>query len=101
MKGKRLAREVVDEVIEDRKNLEKIAGYDVRIMAYPGSGNNAERVSKIIKDRTKIKLARTTVSTYNFDLQDNLLRFNPTVYWVEDCLLEVVNNFMNKKTHGA
>lgn len=72
--------EIVREIEEDRKNLEEIVGYKICGMAYPGNGENAERVAKIIKERTEIKYARTTKSTFNFDLQDNLYIFNPTVH---------------------
>ena len=72
--------EIVRQIEEDRNNLEELVGYEICGMAYPGNGNNAERVAKIIKERTKIKYARTTISTFNFDLQDNLYRFNPTVH---------------------
>lgn len=75
--------EIVRQIEDDRKNLEKLVGYDICGMAYPGNGNNADRVAKIIKERTKIKYARTTISTYNFDLQENLYQFNPTVHHVD------------------
>ena len=61
--------EIVRQIEEDKKNLEEIMGYDICGMAYPCDGNNVERVAEIIKNRTKIKYARTTVPTYSFDLQ--------------------------------
>lgn len=72
--------EIVRQIEQDRKNLEEIAGYKILGMAYPGNGNDADRVAEIIKNRTAIKYARTTISTYNFELQDNLYQFNPTVH---------------------
>ncbi len=72
--------EIVRQIEEDRKNLENIMGYEIYGMAYPGNGDNADRVATIIKNHTAIKYARTTSSTFNFDLQDNLYQFNPTVH---------------------
>ncbi|CAH1210814.1 hypothetical protein PAECIP111891_03596 [Paenibacillus allorhizoplanae] len=73
--------EIVKQVEEDRRNLEVIVGYDVVGMAYPGGGvNNNDYVANVIRNHTDIQYARTTTSTSHFDLQDNLFRFNPTVY---------------------
>ena len=72
--------EIIRQIEEDRKNLENIVGYEICGMAYPGNGDNAHRVAEIIKGRTSIKYARTTTSTYKFDLQSNLYQFNPTVH---------------------
>lgn len=91
-------KDIIHQVEEDRKTLSSLVDYNVIGMAYPcGGTNNDERVAKIIQQHTPIAYSRTITSTYSFDLQDNLLRFNPTVYWVEDCLLEVVNNFLTLK----
>lgn len=72
--------EIVRQIEEDRIALEKIMGYDICGMAYPCDGKNADRVADIIKNRTKIKYARTATDTYNFDIQDDLYQFNPTVH---------------------
>ena len=45
-----------------------------------------------------MKYARTIESTYSFDLQENLLRFNPTVYYIEDCLEDIVDKFLALET---
>ncbi len=74
--------EVIRQVDEDRKNLEALVGYPIRAMAYPCGGvNNDDRVAKLIKEHTPIRFARTITSTNSFDMQENLLRFNPTVYY--------------------
>ncbi len=74
--------EIIRQIEEDRKNLEAIMRYDVRTLAYP-MGAVDDRVANILKEHTRIKLARTTVSTHNFDLQQDLYKFNPTVFHKE------------------
>jgi hypothetical protein len=73
--------EVIRQVEEDRKALSEIAGYEVVGMAYPGGSHVMnEHVADLIRNNTGIKYARTTTSTHNFDLQSDLIIFNPTVY---------------------
>lgn len=75
---------ITHQVEEDRLLLEKLTGKQVVGMAYPCGGvNNDDRVASIIKKTTKVKYCRTITSTYSFDLQENLYRFNPTVYYIE------------------
>lgn len=89
---------IVRQVEEDRKALEALCGYPVVGMAYP-NGPNDDRVAGIIRENTPIRYARTTVSTHSFELQkENLLRFNPSVYYIEDCLEESVDKFLALKT---
>ncbi len=73
---------VINEVETDRKNLEALVGYPIKAMAYPCGGvNNDDRVAKLIKENTPIRFARTITSTNAFAMQENLLRFNPTIYY--------------------
>ena len=86
---------VIWQVEEDRKALERLTGKAVVGMAYPCGGvNNDDRVADIIRANTGVKYARTIASTHNFDLQENLLRFNPTVYYIEDCLFDIAEKFL-------
>ena len=92
-------KEIIRQVEEDRVCLSKLAGYEVYGMAYPCGGvNNDERVAKIIKKNTNIKYSRTITSTYSFDLQENLYRFNPTVYHMEmNKMQDLVKTFIDLK----
>lgn len=73
--------EVIRQVEEDRIALSELAGYEVVGMAYPGGSHVMnEHIADLIREHTGVKYARTTTSTYNFDLQSNLYIFNPTVY---------------------
>jgi len=73
--------DIIREVEEDRKALSEIAGYEVVGMAYPGGTHCIdERVARLIREHTGVKYARTTTSTFNFEPQEDLIWFNPTVY---------------------
>ena len=88
-------KEIIHQVEKDRENLSEICGYEVVSMAYPcGGRNNDDRVAEIIKKQTGVRFARGLESTYSFDLQDNLYRFKPTVYYIESCLDEIVDKFL-------
>lgn len=91
---------IVYQVEKDRLMLTELAGYEVIGMAYPCGGvNNDDRVADIIKRRTGVKYSRTITSTGNFDLQDNLYRFNPSVYYVDEkSLFDLGEKFINLKT---
>ena len=86
---------VIRQVEEDRKALSALVGYDVFGMAYPCGGvNNDERVADILRKNTPIRYSRTITSTYNFDLQEHLLRFNPTIHWIEENAEEIIDKFL-------
>lgn len=88
--------EIIRQVETDRLNLTKLCGYEVVSMAYPcGGENNNDRVAEIIKSNTGVKLARTITSTYNFAKQENLYRFNPSVYYIDSRLDEIVDSFLS------
>ena len=92
--------EIIRQVEQDRLNLEKYSGGEVIGMAYPCGGvNNDDRVAEIIKNNTGVKYSRTITSTYGFDLQDNLYRFNPTVHHIEkDKVFELAEKFLALET---
>ncbi len=85
------------QVEKDRLALSELVGYDVVGMAYPGGEpNNDERVAKVIKETTGIKYARTIKCSHSFDIQNDLYRFNPTVYHGDDVkMLEFADKFIN------
>lgn len=92
--------DIVYQVETDREVLSNIVGYEVIGMAYPCGGvNNDDRVAKIIKEKTGVKYARTITSTYNFDRQDNLYRFNPSIYYIEENFEKIVDEFLALKTN--
>ena len=91
--------EIIFQVEEDRKVLSQLCGYEVIGMAYPCGGvNNDDRVAEIIRKHTGVKYARTITSTHGFDKQENLLRFNPSVYYVSENFEEIVDKFLALET---
>ena len=65
-------------------------------MAYPVGGiNNDERVASIIRNHTAMKYARTITSCCRFDVQQDLHRFQPSVYHIEfDRMTELGEAFL-------
>ena len=91
--------EIIRQVEVDRLNLSEIAGYEVVGMAYPG-GTTDERVANIIKQNTGVKYSRTVVETHNFDIQEDLLRFNPTVIHLDfEKMMSLGQEFIELKTN--
>jgi peptidoglycan/xylan/chitin deacetylase (PgdA/CDA1 family) len=70
--------DVISEIIEDRKELERLVGYPVRGMAYP-FGNTNDFVVESIKG-LGIEYARTVGDTYNFEIPKDFLRWHPTIH---------------------
>ena len=92
--------EVIRQVDEDRKTLSALCGYPVIGMAYPCGGvNNDERVAALIKNNTPIAYSRTITSTFSFELQkESLLRFNPTLHFLNVRTEEIVEQFLAMQT---
>lgn len=93
--------EIIRQVEQDRLNLSELCGYEVLGMAYPGGGVNFnDFVAETIRNNTGIKYARTTISSYDFQPQENLYQFKPSVYHhVEmDRMFEMGERFLNLKT---
>ena len=87
---------IVYQVDEDRKLLEDLVGYSIVGMAYP-NGPNDDRVAEIIEKNTPIRYSRTVTSTFDFTPQrEKLLRYNPTVYYVQPELDGLVERFLSE-----
>ena len=88
------------QVEEDRKQLSRLVGYEVRGMAYPCGGvNNDDRVAGVIKEKTGVCFSRTITSTFNFDLPKNVYRLDPSVHICDaENLFRMAEEFINLKT---
>lgn len=93
--------EIIRQVEQDRLNLSELVGYEVIGMAYPCGGvNNDERVAKIIRENTGVKYSRTITCNNSFKSQDNLYRFNPSVYHLDfDNLMNLGQQFIELDTN--
>jgi len=70
--------DVIYEVLEDRKELERLMGYPVRGMSYP-FGNTNDFVVEAISG-LGIEYARTVGDTYNFSMPVDFLKWQPTIH---------------------
>lgn len=70
--------DIVYEIAEDRKELERLVNYPVRGMAYP-FGNYNDFLIETIKG-LGIEYARTVYDTYTFNIPKDLLQWHPTMH---------------------
>ena len=90
--GQMKCHEVINEIIEDRRNLEREFKTIVRGMAYPFGSYNDE-VINVLKS-TGMCYSRTTRATGSFFLPENWLTLHPTCHHNDKKLME----YANKKT---
>jgi peptidoglycan/xylan/chitin deacetylase (PgdA/CDA1 family) len=89
---------VLEEILEDRKNLEQQYGVITRGMAYAYGNYNNEVVDAISK--CGICYSRTTRSTGNFSFPENWLALNPTCHHGNPKLMELADKFVNTKARN-
>lgn len=83
--------QLVHEIMEDRKNLERIAGYTVRGMSYPNGSYNT--FIKEMLPYLGIEYSRTVNSTGDFSIPDDFLVWNPTCHHNKG-LMKLADNFV-------
>ena len=82
----------VNDVIEDRKALEKLFGRVIKGMAY-ANGSYDDKTVEILK-QCGISYARTTVSSGNFNKSDDWLRMSATCHHKNPQLMELAKKFV-------
>jgi len=90
---------VIKEIMEDRKNIERLFGKIARGMAYPFGTYNDEVVS-ILKS-CGIAYARTVHSTESFSIPTDWLRLPATCHHNNPKLPELTDKFINEKPFGS
>ena len=85
---------IAHEVLEDRKNLEQIAGYPVTGMAYP-HGTYDETVLEVLQN-CGIRYARTTEPTWAFSVPRDFLRWHPTVHFGDERMERMTRRFLDE-----
>lgn len=86
---------VIDEVWEDRRNLEKLCGYPVTGMSYPMGTYNTEIIKQL--ETLGIEYCRTTVSTEKLSIPDNFLAWHPTCHHNNPKLMQLAEQLINSK----
>lgn len=69
---------VVQQIIEDRRVLETVAGYPVRGLSYP-NGSLSDEIVRMLPS-VGIRYARTVISTGEFGMPKDYLRWNATCH---------------------
>ena len=88
----RLSREALAfEILEDRKNLEKMTGRIIRGHSYPNGAYNGD-VKRILKD-LGIAYARAVSPSNDFELPDDLMEWHPTCHHGVPDLMERAKSF--------
>jgi len=89
----------VDEILQDRKNLEEIFDGVIRGMAYPyGTYNDA--VVEVLKN-VGIAYSRTCISTHDFRLATDWLRLTTTCHHNDVLLNELADKFVNANPNSG
>lgn len=87
-------QEILLEVWEDRKNLEKAFGGIVRGMAYPFGCFNDKTVN--VLKTAGIAYSRTTIATKSFDIPEDWLRMQVTCHHYEPELMTLAKRFIEE-----
>lgn len=90
---------VINEIVEDRRNIERIAGYPVHGMAYPFGSYNESVLAQL--RQLGIVYSRTTKSTYSFGLPEDFLLWHPTCHHNDKRLFELADKFLNVGNRSA
>lgn len=88
----------VDEILQDKKNLEKATDKIVRGMAYSYGSYNA-RITELLK-MLDVCYARTVRQTENFDISENFLELKPTCHHNNARLFELLDMFLAEDSVG-
>ena len=91
--------EVIYEITEDRKSIEKEYGTIARGMAYP-FGTYSDKVVEVL-EKCGIVYSRTVRSTEQFSFPENWLTLHPTCHHKNSRLMELADKFLNEQPRYA
>lgn len=91
------AARCVDEILECRKELEKLTGRTVTGFAY--AFGVFDKVVLQALESCGISYARTVESTHNFDIPQNFMIWNPTCHHDDDKIFELADEFLSDKIY--
>lgn len=87
--------DVMYEILEDRKNIEKNYNIIARGMAYP-YGTYSDSVINVL-EQCHIAYARTVKSTHSFAFPENWLKLHPTCHHNDEKLDELIKKFIEQE----
>lgn len=85
---------LVQQIVDDRRRLEDLAGYAVRGFAYP-NGQHHEALRRLLPE-LGIAYARTTTPTRKFLMQDDGIQWHPSCHHNEE-LLDLTEEFLARQ----
>lgn len=88
--------EMKEEFLDDKNALEKYFGCEITGMAY-AFGDYNDTVVEYLK-KIGLRYARGIVSNHSFDLQSDLLRFQPTCHHNDEKLMELCEQFIKSES---
>ena len=88
----------IDEILQDKKNLERATDKIIRGMAYSYGTYNAKTIDLLRK--LDICYARTVWQSENFDISDNFLELKPTCHHNNPKLFDLLDEFLADDTSG-
>ena len=91
--------DVLTEIIEDRKNIEKQYGVIARGMAYPFGTYNDAVIDAL--DKCGICYSRTIKATENFGFPENWLTLHPTCHHNNPRLMEMAHKFIEEQPRNV
>jgi peptidoglycan/xylan/chitin deacetylase (PgdA/CDA1 family) len=83
---------IINELEQDKLNLQRIFETEIQGMAYP-YGTFNDLVVETVRE-CKLRYARGVKSTMSFDIPQDLLRFQPTIHHREPGLMELAEAFI-------
>jgi peptidoglycan/xylan/chitin deacetylase (PgdA/CDA1 family) len=87
--------EVVNEIVEDRKNLEAICGYPVRGMSYPFGTYTKDLIPKL--RALGMQYSRTVKSTLKFNVPEDFMEWHPTCHQIDGRIFDLLKSFKENK----
>lgn len=91
--------DIVNQIKLDKKLLEFLFNCKIEGFAYPMGTFNKE-IGDILT-QNEIKYARTTKPTYNFNLPENPIFWNPTCHFKDEKVEELAQRFINLEDQNA
>lgn len=88
---------IIPEILEDRRELERICGYPVRGMSYANGAYDNDAIAAVRS--CGIEYARTTKATKAFGLPENFLEWHPTCHHCD--ALEMGKKFLARKKYSG